>query len=309
VIVGFGAATALIGAAMSFAQQHLKRLLAYSTISHMGLFTIGFGLVDHNALAGSAVYVLAHGAIKASLFIAAGIVLHRLAGIDEEHLRGRGRSMPFTAALFLLGGLALAELPPFGTFLGKALAEDAAAAEGLSWLPYVFVLVSALVGGAVLKAGAQVFLGWGPRPRPERAQEEGGEPPRGREDRVPRFMLAPPALLLAGALALGVVPGLAGRAVAAAERFQDRRAYAAAVLEGREVAVQAVEPAVPRTKDVLLSLAALAGAGIVAAGALRRPRIVVPGGRYLHSGHVGDYVTWLVVGTAAFGAAFAYVLR
>src|SRR5207302_4958725 len=88
VLIGLGAVTAVVGAVMCFSQQHLKRLLAFSSISHIGLFLIGFGLLDHVALAGSALYVAAHGFVKASLFLCASIVLHRLGSVDEEHLRG-----------------------------------------------------------------------------------------------------------------------------------------------------------------------------------------------------------------------------
>src|SRR5205807_5232605 len=100
VLLGLGAVTAVVGAVMCFLQHHIKRLLAFSTISHVGLFLVGFGLLDHAALAGASVYVLAHGCVKASLFVCAGIVLHRLGGIDAEALRGRGRALPVTGILF-----------------------------------------------------------------------------------------------------------------------------------------------------------------------------------------------------------------
>src|SRR5205085_484580 len=68
VLVGFGVVTAIVGAVMCLFQQHLKRLLAYSTISHVGLFLIGFALMDHVGLAGAIVYVVGHGLVKAALF-------------------------------------------------------------------------------------------------------------------------------------------------------------------------------------------------------------------------------------------------
>src|SRR5207237_10852775 len=108
--------TALLGAGMCFAQQHLKRMLAFSTISHMGLFLFGLGLFDHDALAGVALYVLAHGLAKGALFLACGIVIYRLASIDAAALRGRGRrgTLAVIGGGFGLGALGLAELPPFG---------------------------------------------------------------------------------------------------------------------------------------------------------------------------------------------------
>src|SRR5205807_3541593 len=138
VLIGLGALTAVVGALMCFFQQHIKRLLAFSTVSHMGLFLIGFGLLDHSALGGVAIYILAHGAVKGALFICAGIVLHRLRGVDEEARRGAGRVIPWTGILFAIGGLALADLPPFGTGLGAELIESSASKAGtypcMPWL-------------------------------------------------------------------------------------------------------------------------------------------------------------------------------
>src|SRR5207248_8355932 len=71
VLVGLGVLTALVGAVMCFAQQHVKRLLAFSTVSHMGLFLVGVGLLERGALGGVAIYVAAHGAVKAALFVGA----------------------------------------------------------------------------------------------------------------------------------------------------------------------------------------------------------------------------------------------
>src|SRR5437763_5562967 len=108
VLLGIGVLTVVVGAVMCFFQQHIKRVLAFSTISHMGLFLVAFALFDHAALAGAAVYILAHGFVKAARSVCAGIVLHRLRGVDAEAQRGRGRVMPWTGAVFALGGLALA---------------------------------------------------------------------------------------------------------------------------------------------------------------------------------------------------------
>src|SRR5439155_4131719 len=96
VLIALGVLTAVVGAVMCFCQQHIKRLLAFSTVSHMGLFLIGVGLLERGALGGVAIYVAAHGAVKAALFVCAGIVLHRLGGVDEEALRGRGSGLRWT---------------------------------------------------------------------------------------------------------------------------------------------------------------------------------------------------------------------
>ncbi len=67
----------LLGAFLCFAQRHLKRMLAFATISHVGLFLIGIALLDAGALGGVAIYVIADGAVKAALFVGVGVIQHR----------------------------------------------------------------------------------------------------------------------------------------------------------------------------------------------------------------------------------------
>ena len=136
--------------------------------------------------------------------------------------------------------------------------------------------------------------------------------------------VVPAVLLLAGALAIGLAPGLAGAVQDAADRFTDRPAYAAAVLQGaRDPASSRPHPPVHLTSPALWAvLSALLGLGLALA-VLYPDRLPVHlrGGvarvwdpaaamlRGLHSGHVGDSVAWLVVGLAGFGTLLAAVVR
>ncbi|HEY2601071.1 MAG TPA: proton-conducting transporter membrane subunit [Thermoleophilaceae bacterium] len=318
ILIGAGVLTALLGALLSFAQSHLKRMLAYATVSYIGLFLIGFALLTPDGLAGTAIYLVADGCVKAALFVGVGILQHRLWSADELRLRGEGRGMPYTAALFVLGGLALASLPPFGTFLGKSLIEDAAVKAGYGWVIVVFVIASALTGAAVLRAAGRVFLGLGPGGEPEPSfeidREESDEPeteePR---DRTPALLFVPAAVLVAAALALGLMPGLEHAALRAATAFVDRQGYAAAVLRGAPAPAPHVSgPPAASALDYLYALLSVLGALGLAAFALMRPlRSLGPGVtalRRLHSGRVGDYVAWLTLGVAAFGGLFAVTL-
>ncbi|MCA6096595.1 complex I subunit 5 family protein, partial [Streptomyces sp. SCA3-4] len=119
-----GVATAATGAVMCWQQRHVKRLLAFSTVAHTGLFLTGVALLTPEALAGTCLYVLGHAGAKAALFACTGILLDRHGSVDEHELHGRGRGTAGIGLLFALGGLALAGLPPFGTGLGKALVEE-----------------------------------------------------------------------------------------------------------------------------------------------------------------------------------------
>src|SRR6185312_1796154 len=91
ILIGLGVVTGLVGATMCLSERHLKRLLAFSTVSHTGVFLVGLGLLTDGGLAGTAVYVIAHGLAKAGLFMCVGVLLHRFGHVDEHGLRGCGR--------------------------------------------------------------------------------------------------------------------------------------------------------------------------------------------------------------------------
>jgi multicomponent Na+:H+ antiporter subunit D len=315
VLVGAGVATALVGAIMCVLQRHLKRLLAYSTISHIGLFVIGVGLLSGDALAGVAVYMLAHGLAKAALFLLTGIVLGQIGSVDELRLRGAGRALPITGALYALGGVLLTGPPLLGVFLGKSLIDDAAGAKSLWWLAAVGVAASALTAGAILRAAGRVFLGLGVERDSVLSPEPEEEEPLEEEPTRPPFLLGVAAFLLAGSLVLGFLPGLAPRAQVGAEQFRDRAGYVADVLHDRSVEAGPLPEHETKPVSVLLGLATLAGALAVAAWGLRGHRLppvallALNAVRRLHTGAVGDYVAWLVFGAAVLGGLVSLTVR
>ncbi|MBZ6474268.1 complex I subunit 5 family protein [Streptomyces griseocarneus] len=334
VLVVLGVVSALTGAVMCWQQRHIKRLLAFSTVGHTGLFLVGVGLLTPEGLSGTCLYVLGHAGAKAALFACTGILLARLGSVDERELHGRGRDIRGIGLLFALGGLALAGLPPFGTGLGKAVVEEQAA-----WLPALFGLVSALTGGAALRVAARVFLGAGERGHDERETAGGGEkepetaggeeepetvggegepetaggeeePETAGGEEEPetghRIRLPPPPMvsvavaLLAGALAVGTVPALAEATAAASFAFLDHAGYAAAVLDGRATGGQPGHGGEWWTwSGAVLGLLSAALAVVLAAAAV--VGLVPSRGwsaplRRLHSGHIGDYVAWTMAG-------------
>ncbi|MEA2418610.1 MAG: multicomponent Na+:H+ antiporter subunit [Thermoleophilaceae bacterium] len=318
-----GTLTALVGALMCFGQRHLKRMLAFATISHVGLFLIGFGLLSPSGLAGTALFAVADGFMKAALFVSVGTLQHLFGGVDELKLFGRGRRLRLTGPVLAVCGLAVASLPPFGPWVGKALLDEAAREAGAGWVIPVFVVASVLTGAAIVRAGARVFAGIGVREDPAMvgaaAPDEVDPELDYPHDRVPRTMTASALALAAGGLGVGLVPGLRDALQTAAERFVDRAAYAQTVLHGhapREVAAAAPSIA---TLDVFLGAITVLGAIGLAALTLAPPRpgfhrIGVATGaglarlRALHTGYVADYVTWLVAGAAVLGALFAATL-
>jgi len=325
VLIAAGSLTAVVGGILAFAQDHLKRLLAFATIAYVGVFLIGLGLLTPEGVTGAAIYVVADGFGKAALFGAVGIVQHRRRHVSELRLCGAGRGLPYTGLVFAAGALSFAALPPFGTFFAKSVLEDGLTKEGFGAVIAVLIATSALTSGAVLRAAARVFLGWGadedhaPSAADETTSEEEGPP-----DRTPGVMFVPTVAMILASLAIGVIPGMVGAAESAAERFMDGSAYAATVIHG------AAPSAIPATAEysapwhaylysgITVALATALAAGALFGHRVRHPlvralerlddRVLAPI-RALHSGHIGDYVAWLVLGVALLGGSFAIALQ
>jgi multicomponent Na+:H+ antiporter subunit D len=326
ILVITGAVTALGGALMSLLQHLLKRLLAFATISYMGLFLVGLAMLDVRGLAGTAIFIVADGLVKASLFVCVGILQHRRADANSLRICGLGRGIPFTGIVFGLAALGLAAMPGFGSFLGKTLIESAAAEHpGYGWVPTLITVTECLVGAAVLGAGARAFLGWGPDLHGDASRSDDAEDLDELSDpevRTPAILFGPALALMLGGLALGVLPGVGRIAVAGAARFEASAAYASAVLSGRATTV--VAPRIhtaPTLEDVLLGLAftvvtvSLALLVVVPRRLAGAPDAFVSAWRTgarrmheLHNGHPGDYVTWLVAGAAALTGVLAVTL-
>jgi multicomponent Na+:H+ antiporter subunit D len=328
VLVWIGVLTALVGAVMCFRQRHLKRLLAFSTVSHVGIFLLCLGALSHVGIAALAAYVLAHGLAKGALFMCVGVLVHRFAEVDELKLRGRGMQdagLRFVGVLFVASGIVLAGAPMVGVFLGKSLGEASVEKAGFGWTVAVFVLASGLTAGAILRAAGSIFCGWGEDEPPEVAQPQQGdveaetlEP----HDRTPATMVIPPALLTLAALLVSVAPGLEDAVQHAAVRFVQTSAYADTVLHGRDTFVALPTEGLKATDFVwgtlslLLALAAsglaLFGRGLVERVPARLRRAGDAALRPLEaaqSGHPGDYVAWLTAGAGALCAVLVLALR
>ena len=329
VFLALGILTAVVGALFCFRERHIKRMLAFSTISHAGIFLTGIALLTPLGLTGTAVYVAGHGLVKAALFLCTGIILHRLGSVNETWLHGRGRPLRVTGVVFTLAGLGLADLPPFATFLGKGYIDTSAGAHGVPWTLAVFIVCGILTGGAVLRVAGGVFYGLGDPPSEDpgmakAAAEEKSETDSDKQ-RTPLTMIIPPAVLVAAALVIGLVTQLGPAVQAAAIRFEDQAGYNATVLAGAHVlhpvAIAAAESTGITATDVLTGVGSTLGALILAFLALYWRRLPLlrrgyePGAgltaplRRFQSGVVNDYVTWIVLGLAGLGGVLALVIR
>jgi multicomponent Na+:H+ antiporter subunit D len=323
-LIWLGVATALVGAVMAFLQRHLKRMLAYSTICHAGIMLAGIGLLDSKGLAGAANLVLSHGLLKGGLFFVCGLVLLQLRDIDELRLHGAGRPLSATALLWAAGSLGLVGLPFVGTFLGHSLVDEGATAADIEWLQPLLMIAAGLSCAALLRAGARVFLGWGPADD-ELLTREPPESPSEQSASVPLMVAVATVAIVAG-VAASLVPGLEQRSENAAGRFRDRQAYVQHVLHGRPSAASP-RPAFRVENAPAASWGYGLGSLVIALGGaafgLWRRRL--PGlaravaGRWLvppvevlkaaHSGIVGDYLLWSAAGTAVLGGVWAIALR
>ena len=121
IVTSIGLITMVFAAAMAMFKHDLKGLLAYSTVSHLGLITMLFGISTELAVLAGIFHILNHAAFKASLFMAAGIVDHETGTRDLRILRGMYKYMPLTAVLSVLAAAAMAGVPFFNGFLSKEM--------------------------------------------------------------------------------------------------------------------------------------------------------------------------------------------
>jgi multicomponent K+:H+ antiporter subunit A len=203
-----GAVTMVIGAKIAFFKDDLKAVLAYSTVSHLGLIAMLLGMSTEKAAIVAVFHILCHATFKAALFMAAGIVDHAAHTRSIARLGGLARVMPLTFALTGIAALSMAGIPPLNGFLSKEMMLEEATHTvlfGLPWLVPFLAAVAALFSvGYSLRLIAQVFLG-APRDPSVHAHDPGPG------------LWAAPALLMALVIGIGLFPmPLAGPLVTAA---------------------------------------------------------------------------------------------
>ena len=196
-----GLITLMIGAYAALFQRDLKGLLAYSTISHLGLITTLLGMSTPLALVAAVFHIANHATFKASLFMAAGIIDHETGTRDIRRLSGLRRFMPVTAALAIIASAAMAGVPLLNGFLSKEMFFT----ETAEFDPNMFVNLALPIGATIagmfsvaysLRFVHGVFFG----PPPEKLDRVPHEPPA--------LMRRPIEFLVLICLAVGIVPGI-----------------------------------------------------------------------------------------------------
>ncbi len=144
VVAGLGAATLLMAALIALVQVDIKRVIAYSTMSQIGYMFVGAGV---GAYTSAMFHLMTHAFFKALLFLAAGIIIHALAGEqDMRRMGGLGRVLPYTRTVFVIGALALVGIPPLSGFFSK----DAVIAATLTKGTYGYCLFVVCLAGSFL---------------------------------------------------------------------------------------------------------------------------------------------------------------
>lgn len=194
-----GMTTLLVGAYLALFQHDLKGLLAYSTISHLGLITLLLGLDTDLATVAAIFHIINHAIFKASLFMAAGIIDHESGSRDMRKLNGLWQFMPVTATLAMVASASMAGVPLLNGFLSKemffaeTLHQDVLGA--LSWLIPVLATVAATLSVAYsARFIHDVFFNGQPRGLSRTPHEP------------PRYMRVPVEVLVALCILVGLAP-------------------------------------------------------------------------------------------------------
>ncbi|MCD5979755.1 monovalent cation/H+ antiporter subunit A [Pseudomonas quasicaspiana] len=199
IVSGAGACTLIIGAYAAIFQNDLKGLLAYSTISHLGLITLLLGLNSPLAAVAAVFHILNHATFKASLFMAAGIIDHESGTRDIRKLSGLVTLIPYTATLAMVASASMAGVPLLNGFLSKEMFfAETVFVSSSAWvemaLPVIATIAGAFSVAYSLRFTVDVFFG----PKATNLPHTPHEPPR--------WMRAPVEFLVIACVIVGIFP-------------------------------------------------------------------------------------------------------
>ncbi|KAA9392893.1 DUF4040 family protein [Kocuria coralli] len=210
-LVTSGLVTALLGAAGALRRFDLKELLAYSTISQLGLLVVMIGVGTEASLKAAVIHTIAHALFKSALFMLIGVIDHQAGTRDMRELKHLRTRMPVTFTALVLGAASMAGLPPLLGFVSK---EGMFAAflevHGPVWFPVLLVAGTATTSALTLAYSARIVLG------AFAGKEEPASAGTREAHEAPAAFWAVPALGAASGLVLGVLPFLLDSLVAPA---------------------------------------------------------------------------------------------
>lgn len=155
----FGVISLFVSTGFILVQKDLKRILAYSSIEHIGIISIGFGLGSPLAVAGAMLHVFNHAVTKSLMFFGAGNIVSLYKKHNMNTIRGITRALPFTGVAVLLGTFALAGFPPFSIFISEIMIVMAAFAGGSYFIAALMLLLLAVIFGAFIFHFSKMLFG------------------------------------------------------------------------------------------------------------------------------------------------------
>ena len=206
----FGVLSLLLAALSLFGQRNIKRMLAYSSVEHMGILAIGVSFGAPVAFAGVLLHVLAHAAAKGTAFMGAGTLVHKFGTKELAGMRGGIRALPWSGPLFLLAIFALGAMPPFGMFRSEFQIVTGGVGGGHGVVGAILVALVSLAFLGLMIATTRVLMLPAAAPSPPRSEPS-------------PWMVVPVVLGVAALLLLGLHPP---------EPLQDLLARGAAELTG-----------------------------------------------------------------------------
>jgi multicomponent K+:H+ antiporter subunit A len=306
IVATTGLVTMLIGATIALFKDDLKAVLAFSTVSHLGLVTMLLGLGTQEAAIVAVFHIINHATFKAALFMAAGIVDHETHTRDIRRLGGLRRLMPVTFAIVTVASLSMAGIPPFNGFLSKEMMLEEVLHTpwaGNAWIMPALAIVAAAFSVAYsFRLIGHVFLGAERRDYPHHLHDPGFG------------MWAAPALLALLVVLIGVVPMTAAgwlvetTAAAVTGAPVDVKIYhwhgfvpallASVAAVGAGFALYRAHEALSRRWDATPRPEAKRIFEAVVEGAARLARTITGG---LHNGSLARYLALFTLGVVALG--------
>jgi len=156
-----------IASAVAIWQVDVKRLLAYSSVAQVGYIVLGISLASSAGVAAAVLHMTNHAMMKIALFLVMGVVMYRIGSTKISAFEGLGKTMPWTMAAFVIGGLSLIGVPGTVGFISKWALLGAAFDQGLWWLALLIVLSSLLAVLYVWRVVEIAYLSDPPATQPD----------------------------------------------------------------------------------------------------------------------------------------------